>query len=157
MATFQLAADLLTAIFNGIKTKIRDTYYPVGTIYMSLTNKNPSNFIGGTWVEISGRFLVGHDSTTSMAHKTLGGEIGSWNTNDTTLTINQIPAHSHEFKETGRPLYWDSGLPGMGGLTSGDTVQYTWNAKTKDTGGGKGHNHQFCPPALVVKIYKRTA
>ena len=95
MANFQLAADLLTAIFNGIKTKIRDTYYPIGTIYMSLTNKNPSNFIGGTWVEISGCYLIGQDSNTTMAYKTLGATIGDWSTDNTTLTINQIPSHTH--------------------------------------------------------------
>lgn len=95
MANFQLAADLLTAIFNGITDKIRDKYYPIGTIYISLTNKNPSTFIGGTWVEISGVYLVGHDPHTTMAHKALGTTIGNWMTADTTLTIDQIPSHSH--------------------------------------------------------------
>lgn len=95
MANFQLAADLLTAIFNGITDKIRDKYYPIGTIYMSLTNKNPSEFIGGTWVEIQGVYLIGQDSNTSIAHKTLGATIGDWSTNNTTLTIDQIPSHTH--------------------------------------------------------------
>lgn len=95
MANFQLAADLLTAIFNGITDKIRDKYYPIGTIYISLTNKNPSTFIGGTWVEISGVYLVGHDPYTVMAHKALGTTIGDWMTADTTLTIDQMPSHAH--------------------------------------------------------------
>lgn len=83
MANFQLAADLLTAIFNGITDKIRDKYYPIGTIYISLNNNNPHNFIGGTWVEVTGFYLVGQDPNTSMAHKTLGATIGSWDTADT--------------------------------------------------------------------------
>lgn len=145
MAKLYLAQE----IFNLI--------YPVGSIYISVNQTNPSTLFGGTWEEIRGVFLLSHDPNTTMQHKTLGAKYGSWNTSDTALTIDQMPAHSHEFKDTGRPLYWDSGLQSMGGLTSGNNVQYTWDAKTKDTGGGKGHNHKFCPPVLVVKMWKRTA
>lgn len=36
---------------------------------------------------------------------------------------------------------------GTSGASLGDTFP---------TGGNKGHHHKFCPPSLVVKIYKRT-
>lgn len=157
MASFQLASDLLTAIFNGIKTKIFNYVYPVGSIYISTSSTSPATLFGGTWTEIKGRFLVGHDSSSSMPHKTLGANIGSWTTEGHTLTVNEIPSHRHDFENSGRPLYWDSNLGAMGGLTSGDNVQYTWAARTGYTGGGAAHSHDFCPPALVVKIWKRTA
>ncbi len=121
---------------------------------MSVTNKNPNTFIGGTWVEISGFYLVGHDPNTSMAHKTLGATIGSWDTNDTTLTIDQIPSHDH-YDGT-------NGSQGITATTGGGTSAIVyWEAAsgrpTTKTGGGKGHHHKICPPSLVVKIYKRTA
>lgn len=158
MANFQLAADLLTAIFNGITDKIRDKYYPIGTIYMSLTNKNPSTFIGGTWVEIQGVYLVGQDPNTSMAHKTLGATIGSWDTKNHTLSIDEIPSHSHldRIPHTGNASQNTSGdyLPYGGWNANANSVSYY--IETSGTGGGKGHHHEFCPPSLVVKIYKRT-
>ena len=54
---------------------------------MSVNSTNPSQLFGGTWEQISGRFL--YCTTTS---KTTGG---STTTGSTTLTINQIPSHNH--------------------------------------------------------------
>jgi len=38
-------------------------YYPVGSIYLSVNDTNPSRWFGGTWVQIAkGRTLVGVDT-----------------------------------------------------------------------------------------------
>lgn len=37
--------------------------YPVGSIYLSVTDVDPSSLFGGTWERIGGRFLLGADST----------------------------------------------------------------------------------------------
>ena len=37
--------------------------YPVGSIYITTTNTNPSTFIGGTWEQIQDRFLIGAGNT----------------------------------------------------------------------------------------------
>ena len=46
--------------------------YPVGAIYLTWNNNNPSNFLGGTWVQFGqGRTLIGqgtgNDGSTSMS------------------------------------------------------------------------------------------
>ena len=33
--------------------------FPVGAIYLSVLEDNPSKYFGGTWEQIKGRFLVG--------------------------------------------------------------------------------------------------
>ena len=41
-------------------------YYPVGSIYLSVNNTNPSKWFGGTWEQIAkGRTLVGVDTSQS--------------------------------------------------------------------------------------------
>lgn len=55
----------------------RESIFPVGSIYMSVTNTNPSNSFGGTWVLIGqGRTIVGVDTsqTEFNAPEKTGGE-----------------------------------------------------------------------------------
>lgn len=33
-------------------------YFPIGSVYISVTEVNPSNFFGGTWEQIKDRFLL---------------------------------------------------------------------------------------------------
>lgn len=52
-------------------------YYPIGSIYLSVNDTNPSNWFGGTWEQISkGRTLVGVDTSDTDFNtvKKTGGE-----------------------------------------------------------------------------------
>ena len=77
---------------EAIKASI-NTFYPVGTIYMSATNINPSTFLGGTWEAWgSGRVPVGVDESDpnfDTVEKTGGASTH-------TLTIDQMPSHTHD-------------------------------------------------------------
>lgn len=71
--------------------------YPIGSIYMSATNTNPSAFLGGTWEAWGqGRVPVGVDTNDTMfntAEKT-GGE------KTHTLNTTEIPNHEHSMLAT---------------------------------------------------------
>ena len=73
-------------------SSIAGSVYPVGSIYMSVTNTNPSAYFGGTWVAWgSGRVPVGvnaSDTNFSTVEKTGGAST-------VTLTAAQMPSHSH--------------------------------------------------------------
>ena len=64
-----------------------DNVYPVGSIYMSVNNTNPSTLFGGTWQQIQDRFLLAAGAT--YAAGATGGEATH------TLTTDEMPAHSH--------------------------------------------------------------
>lgn len=119
--------------------------YPIGSIYMSVNSTNPSQLFGGTWEQISGRFL--YCTTTS---KTTGG---STTTGSTTLTVNQIPSHSHLIgKQT-------SGLAGSAGE---ETAVMFWDSNSgiasTSVGGGQGHTHpQNLPPYFTVYCWYRVS
>ena len=42
---------------------LADAFYPVGSIYMSVNNVNPSELFGGTWKQLKDRFLLGAGDT----------------------------------------------------------------------------------------------
>lgn len=44
---------------QNANVNIIDKIYPIGSIYISTASTNPSAFLGGTWSQLEGRFLVG--------------------------------------------------------------------------------------------------
>lgn len=117
--------------------------YPVGAIYLSVTDVNPAALFGGTWERIGGRFLLGADST--YAAGSTGGEATHQ------LTTAEMPSHNHTLDNYNT----------TGGTTSFMTVQandkkgYSGNVNTLYTGGNQPHNNM--PPYLAVYMWKRTA
>ena len=128
-------------------------YYPVGSIYMSVNNINPSNFFGGTWEQIKDRFLLACGSTYSNG--ATGGEAQH------TLTINEMPSHNHNvvMNDTSKDWYemcritTGAGYQ-AGGLTKGYAIG-TGYFYISNTGENQPHNNM--PPYLAVYVWKRIA
>lgn len=93
---FEVAEDWDVRVYGKLlKDYIQSfikTMYPVGSIYMSVNNTNPSTYFGGTWVAWgAGRVPVGvnaSDSNFSTVEKTGGAST-------VTLAASQIPSHTH--------------------------------------------------------------
>lgn len=117
--------------------------YPVGAIYMSVTEANPAALFGGTWERIGGRFLLGADST--YAAGSTGGEASH------TLTVEEMPRHNHEIDN----------LNASGSATPFMTVQaqdkkgFGGNVQTMYAGGGKADNNM--PPYIAVFMWQRVS
>ena len=66
--------------------------WPIGSIYMTMSNQNPADLIGGTWKQISqGRFIMGAGSidNKTIPSRELGGS------NSITLNESNLPVHKH--------------------------------------------------------------
>lgn len=71
---------------------ILDIIYPVGSIYITNIEITPASLFGGSWEEISeGCSLIGAGS--SYAANQIYGN------NTHTLTVSEMPAHSHPWRE----------------------------------------------------------
>ena len=70
-------------------------FYPVGAIYISVDNTEPSALFGGTWERIAGRFLIGCGMGTGILNGETGG---SWTH---TITNNELPTHNHYLTNVG--------------------------------------------------------
>ena len=126
--------------------------FPVGSIFITVTNTNPGTFIGGTWSSFgAGRVLVGVD--TSQTEFNTVQKTGGEKTHK--LTINEMPSHNHRFKSWA----W--------GYTRASTTNYTADQSMDhdnfedngnhitNTGGGKAHNN--LQPYVTVYFWRRTA
>lgn len=124
-------------------TDALDKYWPVNSIYISYSHTSPASLIGGTWTRLESRFLWG---TTKSG--TIGATGGAQNV---TLTIDQIPSHTHGVNT--RAVYSTSGSGN--GLTIQKYGSQTESQAIYETGGGQSHTNM--PPYVNVAIWRRTA
>lgn len=159
-------------------TSIVDLIYPVGAVYLSVNATSPATLFGGTWVQIKDGFLFCTTATSGTAGaqgntesgnartQASSGSTGGPSTNvtgDTTLTVDQIPSHSH------KGYGWADVTDGSGNYrvlgAQGSSDPYG----TRATGGGKAHSHSLNNhthslnshkhniPYTTVFVWKRTA
>ncbi|MGC6569675.1 DUF859 family phage minor structural protein [Streptococcus sp. VTCC 12886] len=132
---------------------LRDIFYPVGSIYQSIINTNPSTFIGGTWERFgNGRVLVGvdeNDSDFNVPNRT-GGEKAHQ------ITVEEMPSHSHQFNTEagGSPIAqgWENGNNSAMRAKLGN---YTMGLPTTSVGGNNPHNN--LQPYITVYRWRRIA
>lgn len=152
------------------KELILDVVYPVGAIYMSVNSTNPESLFGGSWTQLSGRFLLGagsNDANTttdygSMSANTINrsaGERGGEATH--TLTVSEMPQHTHD-EQIGSYKITDANPPQAGSATTASGIQpsaysglNSYVQRVSYSGGGQPHNNM--PPYLVVYMWKRTS
>lgn len=145
----QVLVKASSSDFDAGWRNILDLVYPVGSIYMSVNSTSPETLFGGTWIRISGCFLLaatdggaqGGNGNASIAAGYTGGEATH------TLTISEMPSHNH-----------NTNIRNSGNTSSANRAQWdkygSDNIGTTYTGGGNAHNNM--PPYLSVYVWKRT-
>lgn len=139
----QKLSDILLNVVN--KQELYNLIYPVGSIYLSINNTNPSTLFGGTWSQLKDRFLLGAGDTYSNG--ATGGE------SEHTLTIDEMPSHTHTSRT--RVGWSTGGGADVGRVTTNNGNWNGWPTVIDNAGGGQAHNN--LPPYLVVYMWKRTA
>lgn len=168
-ANGNLSVNSITTQSGGIDLL---AMYPVGSIYMSVNNVNPSNYFGGTWETWgSGKVPVGVDTTQTefnTVEKT-GGE------KTHTLSVDEIPSHSHGMNSSGdhthtytgfiqcavtssatytaiaHKRYNSDGTSTPASMNSSGAHSHTIN----NSGGSQAHNN--LQPYITCYMWKRTA
>ena len=160
--------------------------YPIGSIYLSMSAINPSNYFGGNWTLISqGRTLVGVD-VNQESFNTSGKAGGNYNnsyththaTQNHALTGDEIPSHTHGFGyaamvvgRSNAPGAYDTPASNQGFQNSSNSWFSGWYKgtlwETQGYGSGWGHNHgdvihttqniSTLQPYLSCYIWQRTA
>ena len=121
---------------NGIALKA----YPVGAYYISESATSPASLFGGTWTQVTGRFLRAANDTAT------GGS-------DThTLTTAQLPKNKVYSSENVNGNAGFSDALYTGAFTQGSEYAYL---NLTYIGGGQSHNNM--PAYKDVYVWRRTA
>lgn len=145
--------DNINGVNDDLSKRINelvDVIYPIGSIYISMNNINPSLLFGGEWERIKDTFLLasgdtypadGSDKSTAQH-----GEATH------TLSIEEMPSHRHSRRTQPQAFAeQDKTKSEIISPASGSAKAVT---KYSDyTGGGQAHNNM--PPYLSVYMWKR--
>lgn len=126
----------------GIKKWLLDNVFKVGYVWISYTNTSPSGLVGGTWTPITGRFPYFNAGT------------GTGGANSQTLTVAQMPSHTHTFNGN-----WP--LVAYGGVIDGMDAKWgqgNINTGMRDAGyTGGGSEIDNMPAYQTLYAWRRTA
>lgn len=142
---------------------IFDMIYPVGAIYLSTSEVNPSVLFGGSWEQIKDKFLIGAGDFAQPG--STGGAF------EHALTKSEIPNYELGNLPEIVPGYhsnWNNGgivasnlgqtspsKPGIQSNGNETTSQTQYSYKIMSNGGGKSFS--TVPPYLAVYIWKRVS
>lgn len=140
------------------KSALLDLIYPIGSVYMSVQNVSPEDFLGGTWEQIQGQFLLAASSTYPAG--STGGEA------EHALTEDELPEIGGYITATSSGSKWSifgtaHGVFSVSGpiaAPTNDEVYTGGNTRSQrmdmSFGGNQPHNNM--PPYLSVYMWKRT-
>lgn len=162
-------ASLVHTHTSNQVTDLIDTIYPVGSIYMSVSNTSPSILFGGTWEQLKDSFLLAsgdvysNGDTGGSADAVVVSHTHTQNAHSHTLENSKryVVASNNAYAESVKRLATRDNTGGYylrSDYASSITV-YTNTANTTATNNetgvsGTGKN---MPPFLVVNVWKRTA
>ena len=145
---------------TNVSIDARDLYnvWPIGSIYISVVNTNPSEYFGGTWEAFgTGKCLVGVDTSQSEFNTVMktGGE------KTHKLTVNEMPSHNHQYEDItgnrslngqfGRSGYYES--ESYMGVTNSVIAYVDADFRMTYVGGSESHNN--LQPYITVYMWKR--
>lgn len=116
-----------------------DELFGIGYVWISYTNTSPASIVGGTWAPITGRFPYFNAGS------------GTGGANSQTLSIAQMPAHSHKLGlKYGKDWINDSW-----NWSVSSSSMYVTDAETESVGGGQPYNNM--PAYQTLYAWHRVA
>lgn len=127
----------------------RDIFYPVGSVFMSIKDTSPASLYGGQWSTVTNAAL-GHGPSYDA-----GVYFGS---NEKTITVNQLPAHTHNVANVIYDYGWKKPTDGKAHPDNGAGVNTPFGNDTRTTTStGGGDRLSVVQRTYNVNIWVRTA
>ena len=117
---------------GGISSnEVINLVYPVGSLYWSSKPTNPAALFGGEWVQIKDKFILAAGDTYPA--NSIDGNA------NTTLTVENLPRHTHSFTPNGSVSAHSHGL-------NNHTHSFNWS-------GSHGHDVVYSSAQSLKEVY----
>lgn len=173
------------SIVPGLKAEqISNLIYPIGSIFISFNSQNPSEFLGGSWEQITDKFLLATSSdAANLSNQTGGAKSVSYTPVITLTRSTNVAISNHSYRPAGSNSTnfnkgqvngYGAAKPGagyqnrlvvMGSTSGGVKVTFTGTTATLShsitqpnfTAKGTAATIATMPPYVTVYMWKRTA
>lgn len=113
---------------------LMELVFPVGSTYITQSNTNPNTILKfGTWERLKGKVCLGLDEDDTNMNSI--GKTGGEKTH--TLTVNEMPSHTHALNNN---TSINRNVSGSGGAQGSSTCAGS-TITANNTGGGQAHNN----------------
>lgn len=150
------------------KSELLNLIYPIGSIYISVNQANPSTLFGGTWERIEDRFLLAAGST--YAAGTIGGDkehahtyglvVGEHYRDVSLFDMREKNTRTGVLDPDGNPVGWeDTGTNSVlqSNYNSLNSTNYLNVSQNTYKSVAETTSSSNLPPYLAVYMWKRTA
>lgn len=86
LENIEAAIDTMYPTVTSISTMWKKIY-PVGAVYISYTSTSPASLFGGTWTQLTGKFLR------------MANDISTGGSDTRTLAEKNLPTHKHDLRQ----------------------------------------------------------
>ena len=119
--------------------------YPVGAVYISYVSTSPASLFGGTWTQITGRFLR------------MANDVSTGGADNVTLTAAQMPSHTHGVQGYFNRVAYNSYSNSEFEVSYNRIASDGASGNTPVLSAGSGNSHSNMPAYQDLYAWRRTA
>lgn len=146
--------------WNKLISSIKSAMYPVGAVYITYNENNPSTFLGGTWEQFGqGRTLIGegtgNDGTSdkSFEAQSIGGEYNTRHCHNTSFGWDNNAFYAASPSSASNSDYTRTSIVQNGYILSGIASKAAYQSRVQWTEDSVNGNIQ---PYITVYFWRRT-
>lgn len=146
--------------WNKLVSSIKSAMYPVGAVYITYNNTNPSTFLGGTWEQFGqGRTLIGqgegNDGTNSQVFEaqSIGGKYNTRHCHNTSFGWDNNAFYAASPSSASNSDYTRTSIVQNGYILSGIASKAAYQSRVQWTEDSVNGNIQ---PYITVYFWRRT-
>lgn len=128
-----------TMSYSTLRTEAKKEFYPIGSLYLTVSTTSPASIFGGTWEKLT------QDAYLKIVTSGAGGTGGR---SDHKIQVTNIPSHAHSLSSVLSSAFHTTAN------TSGSSAwgAYGLSNETSATGGGQA----YYPYYYGIYVWKRT-